>query len=81
MFVRGHPGARGLPLGRPEALMLTDLLLTMQPRWWHLAMRVLNIPQDFFHEWLEGLCPCGAFGDNEAEYAALEEGCVHALAA
>lgn len=39
--------------------MLTDLLLSLQPRWWHLVMRLLGVDIPAFHEWLEGFCPCG----------------------
>lgn len=51
--------------------MLTELLLRMQPRWWHLTMWALGLSRETFHEWLEGFCPC-ELGDNEAEYELLE---------
>jgi hypothetical protein len=52
--------------------VLTDVLFALQPRWWHLLMRLLGLPQEVFHDFLEGFCPCGAFGDNEAEYELIE---------
>lgn len=40
--------------------MLTDLLLLLSPFAAHLLLRLLGIKAQTFHEWLEGLCPCGA---------------------
>lgn len=54
-------------------MLFTDILLGMQPRWWHALMWLFGLERRTFHEWLEGLCPCGEFGCSEDEYAALED--------
>lgn len=64
---------------RTPPLMLTDVLLSLQPRWWHLGMKLMGLPQDVFHSFLEGFCPCGALGDNEEEYELLEDGITLAI--
>ena len=41
-------------------MLLTDLLLLLTPFLAHLLLRLLRVKADDFHEWIEGLCPCGA---------------------
>lgn len=39
---------------------MTDVLLLLTPFLAHLALRLLGVKAQDFHEWLEGFCPCGA---------------------
>lgn len=41
-------------------MLLTDLLLLLSPVVAHLILRLLRVKPQDFHEWVEGLCPCGA---------------------
>lgn len=50
--------------------MLTDLFLSMQPKWWHRMMWLFGLDRATFHEFLEGFCPCGEFDALEDDLAA-----------
>lgn len=54
--------------------MLTDLILSLQPRWWHWLMKVLGFKPQILTDW--GMaqyscpcCPCEPSEDYEDEDA------------
>lgn len=55
--------------------MLTDLLISLQPRWWHIIMRLMGLTHQGLKDWAPFPCPCD-LGDNEEEYALLESAVV-----
>lgn len=46
---------------------LTDLLLSLQPAWWHRIMRWMSIPVEGFHDFMPGFCVCGEVGNTDIE--------------
>lgn len=40
--------------------MLTDALLALNETWAHRILRWLGIELATFHDWMPGMCPCGA---------------------
>lgn len=47
-------------------LHLTDLLLSLQPKWWHRIMRWLGLTHEALEEWGALPCPCVHIGDYDA---------------
>lgn len=37
---------------------LCELILALQPRWWHLMMRILGLTHEALREWCPVTCPC-----------------------
>lgn len=46
-------------------LHLTDLLESLQPRWWHWTMKLMGLSHQSLSEWAHQFCPCGLTDDLE----------------
>lgn len=39
-------------------LNLYELIVGMQPRWWHVVMRLAGVEHRLLREWCPVFCPC-----------------------